>query len=392
MMSIDALRVLIAPSGFKESLDAEEAADCIALGVMRASSAVCIAKVPMVDGGEGFTKTLVRMTNGKLHETRVIGPVGQPVESHFGFMGGRKNKIAVIEMAAAAGLRLVPRDQRDPLHTTTYGVGELIKAALDGGAESILLGCGDSGTNDGGAGMIQALGGKLLDANGKQIGMGGAELARLAKIDLSELDPRIRRVKIDVACNWHNVLCGSKGVAQVFGPQKGASSQDVQQLAAALENFAAIIHRDLNTDIRYLPGSGASGGLGGGAFACLGACLHPRYDIIMRYIDLDSRLTWADLVITAEGALDFQTPFGKVPTEVARRARIYGVPVIALAGTLGRGVDDVYAAGIDAFSSIMPAPETLEHAITNAATYLANAAERVMRQVNVGLRLGQKVG
>lgn len=389
-MSANSLRVLIAPSGFKESLDAEQAADCIAMGVLRACSSVCITKVPMVDGGEGFTRTLVQLTGGRLHEVTVTGPVGQRIQSHFGFLGGKKKKTAVIEMAAAAGLRLVPQDQRDPLKTTTYGVGELITAALDAGAESILLGCGDSGTNDGGAGMIQALGGKLLDAQGEQIGWGGGELARLAKIDLSALDSRLRRVRVDVACNWHNVLCGSKGVAQVFGPQKGASPETVQQMAGALGNYADVIARDLKTDVRYLPGGGASGGLGAGAFACLGARLHPRYDIIMQYIDLDACLAWADLVITAEGALDFQTPYGKVPTEVARRAQAYGVPVIALAGTLGQGAEDVYAAGIDAFASIMPAPDTLDHAMKNAASYLINAAERVMRQINVGMRIGKK--
>lgn len=391
-MTTQTLRVLIAPSGFKESLDAEQAADSIAMGVLRASNCVCIAKLPMADGGEGFTRTLVNLTGGKLHEVEVTGPVGQRVKSHFGFMGGKRRKTAVIEMAAAAGLSLVPRDQRDPLKTTTYGVGELMKAALDAGADSILLGCGDSGTNDGGAGMVQALGGKLLDPEGVQIGRGGAELARLAKIDLQDLDNRLKHVRIDVACNWHNVLCGSKGVARVFGPQKGASAETVQQLEVALDNYALIIGRDLHTDVRYLPGSGASGGLGAGAFACLGACLYPRFDIIMQYIDIDSRLAWADLVITAEGSLDFQTPYGKVPSEVARRAQMYGVPVIALAGTLGRGADDNYAAGIDAFASIMPAPGTLEHAIENASLYLANAAERLMRQVNVGMRLAQKAG
>ncbi len=389
-MAMEMLRVLIAPSGFKESLDAEQAADCIATGVMRACSSVSISKVPMVDGGEGFTRTLVHLTGGRLHEVAVTGPVGQSITSHFGFLGGKKHKTAVIEMAAAAGLRLVPHDQRDPLKTTTWGVGELIKAALDAGAESILLGCGDSGTSDGGAGMIQALGGNLLDEGGQQIGFGGGELARLTRIDLSELDPRTRRVRIDVACNWHNVLCGSKGVAQVFGPQKGASQETVHQLSAALDNYADVIARDLQRDVRHLPGSGASGGLGAGAFACLGARLHPRFDIIMQYIDLDSRLEWADLVITAEGALDYQTPYGKVPSEVARRAQMHGTPVIAIAGTLGQGVDSVYATGIDAFASIMPAPGTLENAIEHAGNYLTSAAERVMRQVNVGMRLVQK--
>jgi len=247
--------------------------------------------------------------------------VGKPVRGYIGILGGTRKKTAVIEMAAAAGLRLVPRDQRDPLATSTYGVGELIQYALSMRVERILIGCGDSGTNDGGAGMAQALGAKLLDRDGNPIGRGGAELARLATIDLSAMDSRLNRVQIDVACNWSNILCGPRGVARVFGPQKGGTPEMVEQMSAALDNLAAVIERDLGMDVREMPGSGASGGLGAGLVAFLGATLHPRYDIVMRYLDLDSLLKEADLVLTAEGALDFQTPHGKVPAEVARRDR-----------------------------------------------------------------------
>jgi len=378
------LRILIAPSGFKESLSADEVADCIAAGVARAAPAARIRKAPLVDGGEGFTQALVAATGGTLHTLTVTGPVGRPVAAHFGFLGGAGPRTAVLEIAAAAGLRLVPAASRDPLITTTYGVGELIRAALDAGAQRLLVGCGDSGTNDGGAGMAQALGVKLLDAAGQALGRGGGELARLARLDLSGRDPRLSQVHIDVACNWHNVLCGPNGVARVFGPQKGASPETVERLAAALDHYAAVIERDLGLDLRLSPGGGASGGLGAGLQALLGATLHPRYDIVMQYLELESLLRDADLVFTAEGGIDFQTPRGKIPAEVARRAQRYGVPVVALAGTVGRGARVNYAHGIAAYTSILQAPCDLRDAIEHAPRLTAECAESVMRLIAVG--------
>ncbi|MBW4535741.1 MAG: glycerate kinase [Pleurocapsa minor HA4230-MV1] len=379
-----ALNILIAPSGFKESLGAEEVANCIATGILKVLPDACIRKAPLVDGGEGFTKALIAATNGTLHSLKVTGPVGQPIDSHFGLLGGTDDKTAVLEMAAAAGLRLVPSDRRNPLTTTTYGVGELIKAALDAGAERILLGCGDSGTNDGGAGMAQALGVKLLDRTGKQLNLGGGELINLDRIDFSERDPRLERVQIDVACNWHNVLCGEKGVARVFGPQKGASKETVEQLALALDHYAEIIKRDLGIDVREMPGSGASGGLGTGLYTLIGAKLYPRYEIVMKYLDLDRLLPESDLVITAEGCLDYQTPHGKIPAEVASRAKIYDLPVIALAGSLGKGAEVNWQHGIDYFTSIVDRPCQLSEAIADAATLLTNSAESMARLMLVG--------
>ncbi|MBW4577448.1 MAG: glycerate kinase [Aphanothece sp. CMT-3BRIN-NPC111] len=381
------LRILIAPSGFKESLGADEVTECIAAGILRVLPDAKIQKAPLVDGGEGFTKALVAATGGTLHELTVTGPVGQPVRSHFGFLGGTDGKTAVLEMAAAAGLRLVPRHVRDPMVTTTYGVGELIKAALDAGAERLLIGCGDSGTNDGGAGMAQALGVRLLDADGKELGRGGGELAKLERIDMSDRHPRLEQVQIDVACNWHNVLCGAKGVARVFGPQKGASPETVEQMAAALDRYAAIIERDLGLDVGEMPGSGASGGLGTGLHALLGAKLYSRYDIVMQYLEIDSLLQEVDLVITGEGSIDSQTPRGKIPAEVARRAAKFKLPVIALAGTIGKDANLNFEHGIDSFASIVEAPCTLEEAIATAPNLLTNAAERVMRLLLVGQKL-----
>jgi glycerate kinase len=384
------LNILIAPSGFKESLGAEEVADCISDGIRRALPDATIYKAPLVDGGEGFTKTLVAATNGTLHPCTVTGPVGKPVASHFGFLGGAGPKTAVLEMAAAAGLRLVPRDSRDPLLTTTYGVGELIKAALDAGAERILIGCGDSGTNDGGAGAAQALGVRLLDASDNEIGWSGSELTKLARIDLSRRDPRLAQVQIDVACNWHNVLCGPNGVARVFGPQKGASPETVERLASALDRLADVIASDLGLDVRTINGGGASGGLGAGLHALLGATLHPRYDIVMQYLNLNRMLREADLVFTAEGGIDYQTPRGKIPAEVARLAGFYDVPVIALAGTIGRDADINFAHGIDSFASILQAPCTLVEAIDAAPRLLTNAAERAMRMVLAGRKISER--
>ena len=317
----------------------------------------------------------------------MTGPVGKLVDSFFGMLGTPGPKTAVIEMAAAAGLSLVPRDLRDPTATTSFGVGELILAALETGAERIVLGCGDSGINDGGAGMAQALGARLLDAAGEEIGRGGAELVRLARIETDGLDPRLKKIPIDVAVNWHNVLLGPRGVARVFGPQKGANKTQVVVLEQALENYAERLKSDLGVDIGQANGSGASGGLGAGLVAFAGAQLYPRFDIVMQYLDFEAMLRQADLVITAEGSLDRQSPYGKVPCEVARRARARGVPTIALAGTIGPGVRKTFSAGIDACASIIRRPCTLEKAINKSEKLLRRAAEDSMRMVLVGKRL-----
>lgn len=382
-----ALNVLIAPSGFKESLSAEEVADRIAEGVLDTMPGARVTKLPMADGGEGFTQALVNATGGTLRPVRVTGPVGTPVDAFFGLLGGRTSQTAVIEMAAAAGLRLVPRDRRNPMLTTSRGVGELIRAALDAGAQRVLLGCGDSGINDGGAGMVQALGARLLDAQGRELGAGGGELLRLHRIDLSGLDPRLARVQLDAAVNWHNLLLGARGVARVFGPQKGATPDQVVQLEAALETWAACITQATGVRWGSQPGTGASGGLGTGFAALLGGQLHPRFDIVMQYLELDRLIAQADLVITAEGSLDDQTPFGKVPAEVAARAKKRGLPVIALAGTIGHGVEINLDHGIDAFASMLSRPCTLDQAIADAGKLLRRSASDMLRMVSVGMQL-----
>ncbi|MFI7019467.1 glycerate kinase [Streptomyces sp. NPDC050164] len=378
-------RVVVAPSGFKESLSAEAAADAIAAGVRRVLPDAELDLVPLVDGGEGTALALAAATGGRLVPVPATGPIGETVGSHFALLGS--GDTAVVEMAAVAGLSLVPRDLRDPGATTTYGVGELIRAALDSGVRRILVGCGDSGTSDGGAGALQALGARLLDEQGEELPVGGRELTRLHRIDPRGLDTRLAGVELLVACNPYNVLCGERGVARVFGPQKGATPEQVEQLSAGLENWAFVLTRDVavpDSNLRYGPGTGASGGLGAG-LAALGARLLPRFDVLLDHLDLDARLAGADLVITAEGALDHQTPRGKVPAEVARRAKLHGRPVLALAGTLGEGAHEV--PGVDAFSGILPAPMALAEALLRASELLTDATERALRMIVLGARL-----
>lgn len=379
--------MLIAPSGFKESLGADEVADCIASGVRRAVPDAYIRKAPLADGGEGFARALVAARGGTLHEVTVTGPVGDPVEAVFGLLDGEEETTAVLEMAAAAGLRHVPPGRRDPLATTTRGVGELIAAALDAGATRVLVGCGDSGTNDAGAGMAQALGVRLLDADGAELPPGGGALTRLASIDTSGLDPRVPAATLDVACNWTNVLTGPTGVVRVYGPQKGADEATVAALEAALEQFAAVVARDVGVDVRTAPGSGASGGLGAGLSALLGATLHSRFDVITRYLAFDHLVAEADLVLTAEGAIDRQTPRGKVPAEVARIAGLADMPCVALTGTVGEGVQAAVDAGLDAFTSILTRPCSLDEALAEARELLVSSAEQTMRLLLVGRRL-----
>ncbi|MEU6839118.1 glycerate kinase family protein [Streptomyces rubiginosohelvolus] len=398
-MTLRPHRIAIAPSGFKESLSAARVAEAIATGVRRVIPDADLDLIPLVDGGEGTAEALALAGGGRLVPVTATGPVGDPVASHFALLGGGTTPgplTAVVEMAAVAGLALVPPDRRHPGATTTYGVGELIRAALDAGARRILVGCGDSGTSDGGAGALQALGARLTDRHGRELRPGGGSLHELEHIDPSGLDPRLADTELLVACNPYNVLCGKRGVARVFGPQKGATPAEVELLSAGLERLAAVLTRDLlpafappagtPVDLRTAPGTGASGGLGAG-LASVGARLLPRYDVLLDGLDLDARLARADFVITAEGALDHQTVRGKIPAEVARRAQAAGVPVLVLAGTIGPGAQDVRAVGVDAYSAILPAPMTLVEAIGRSGEFLADASERAMRIMALGTRL-----
>ncbi len=386
------MKIVMVPSGFKECLDAEEVALAMERGAKRFDRAADVEIVPMIDGGEGFAKTIIRLKAGKIIYREVTGPVGEKILSHFGIFIEDGKKTAVIEMASVAGLKLVPRHQRNPLQTTTYGVGELILSALDLDVDQILIGCGDSGTSDGGVGMAQALGAKFLDPHSNPIQIRSVlDLMKVDSIDTTFLDERLSTVTIDVACNWKNLLCGDQGVARVFGPQKGATPQQVEQLSDALDHYASLIMKTIALDVGHLPGSGASGGLGAGLVAFAGATLYPRFEIIKDYINIEEKIRTADIVFTAEGSLDFQTPNGKIPSEVARIAKKNHIPVIAITGTIGKGAELNYGAGIDAYLSIIPKPTTLEKAIINAPKWIEDSTESAMRQVSIGLAIAERM-
>ncbi len=366
-----------------------ELLDCMTRGVRAASASAKIVLAPMADGGEGFTRVLVTLTGGELHDVMVCGPLGRRVKAQIGCLGGRHRGTVAIEIASAAGIRLVPQGRRNPLRTTSYGVGELIGAALDRGARRLLIGCGDSGVNDGGAGMAQALGARMLDENGREIARGGCGLLALARIDASNLDPRLQRVPVVASVNWSNRLLGPRSVARVYGPQKGASASDVHELEKGLRRYATVLRRDLGVDVRDMAGAGASGGLGAGLHAFLRARLMPRFDVLSEFFDFNAVLRRADLVVTAEGSLDARTAFGKLPGEVARRAREAGVPTIALVGSVGEGAETLHAIGIDAYFSILNAPVSLADAMRQAPDLVAQATEQAVRLALLDCRRGK---
>lgn len=379
------MRVVVAPDSFKGSLTAWEAAEAMAAGVRRLWPQALVEMVPMADGGEGTVEALVRATGGTLREETVTGPLGDPVRASFGILGD--GETAVIEMAAAAGLYLVPEGRRDPRRTTTYGVGELIRAALAAGCRRLVIGIGGSATNDGGVGLAQALGARFTTAGGEEIGWGGGSLARLERIDLSSLDPRLKEVEVKVACDVDNPLCGPRGAAAVYGPQKGATPAMVAELDANLARLAAVIARDLGRNVADIPGAGAAGGLGAGLVAFLNATLMPGVEMVIQTVDLPARVRDADIVLTGEGKIDGQTAFGKTPAGVARVAKSAGLPVVAIAGGIGDDVAPVYACGIDALYPLTPYPLSLQEAMGRAGELLTLATERALRLVQVGLNL-----
>ena len=361
------MKIVIAPDSFKESLSAPEVAAAIARGWLQVfPEAECLLR-PMADGGEGTVDALLAAVGGERRECQVRGPMGQPVLAHWGLLN---NGTAVIEMAAASGLHWVPREQRDARLASSYGTGELILQALDAGATRIILGLGGSATNDGGAGLLQALGVRLLDEQGRALAAGGAALAKLDRIDLSELDGRLLAAQFEVAADVDNPLCGARGASAVFGPQKGATPEHVLELDAALDHYARVVGATLGEDHASSPGVGAAGGLGFAARAFLKATFRPGIELVAELSHLADAVVGADLVITGEGRMDAQTLHGKTPVGVARVAQAAGVPVIALAGSLGEGYQALYEAGIEAAFSLAPGPLSLEQAMAGAAVEL----------------------
>jgi len=371
------LRIAICPNAFKECLSAADAAEAIAVGVARADSSATVDLVPLADGGDGTVETLVLATSGSRRTLAVTGPLGDSVDATYGVLGD--GTTAVVEMAAASGLAFVPPDRRDPRVATTRGTGELLRDALDTGFARIIVGIGGSATNDAGAGMAQALGWRLLDEFSGELGPGGAELARLRSIDGSNKHPLIGHVEVLIACDVDNPLCGPRGASRVYGPQKGATPEIVDELDTALGHFAKVVSTQLKINVHDMPGAGAAGGLGAGLVAFAGGKLMPGFTLIAEACDLEERIRGADLVITGEGALDEQSANGKTPAGVSAMARKHNVPAIAIAGRLGPGFEKLYACGLTAAFSLCPAPISQQFAIENARTLLADAAESALR-------------
>lgn len=375
------MRIIIAPDSFKESASAGRAAAALAEGLRRVLPGAECELIPMADGGEGTVDALVAATGGRRVTATVSGPLGTPVRAEYGVLGD--GRTAVIEMAAASGLMLVPAQQRNPRVTSTRGTGDLILDALARGLRRFVMGIGGSATNDGGAGMAQALGYRLLDAQGRDLPPGGAALARLERIDAQGRNPALDEASFAVACDVTNPLCGPMGASRVFGPQKGADEAAVAELDAALRRFGEVVERDLGVAVLEAPSGGAAGGLGAGLMACCRARLMPGVDVVADACRLEQRMDGAALVITGEGRIDGQTAGGKTPLGVARIARRLGIPVVAVAGTLGDGHEALYALGIDAMLSICPRPMTLEESMANCEDLLTATGERLGRLIAV---------
>ena len=382
------MRIVVAPQSLKGSLTAAEAGQAIVRGIKAIYPQAETAIVPVADGGEGTVQALVDATNGRIIEQVVIGPLNSPVTAFFGLLGD--GQTAAIEMAAAAGLPLVPPALRDPRLTTTYGVGELILAALNIGCRHFIIGIGGSATNDGGVGMVQALGASLTDVHGAEIARGGAALAQLYHIDLTQIDPRVRECTFDVACDVTNPLCGPLGASAIYGPQKGATPEMVVTLDFALAHYAQIIEQDLHRSVSEIAGAGAAGGLGAGLLAFLNAQLRPGAQIVLEAVHLAEAMQEADLVITAEGQLDVQTGYGKSVGAVAQLAKSFNLPVIAIAGSLGSQYRTVYELGINAVTVLPSGPQSLDYAIAHAAELMSDATERALRMVQLGMTMTEK--
>jgi glycerate 2-kinase len=371
------MKFILAPDSFKESMTAKKAALAMEEGIRRVyPEAECVI-VPMADGGEGTVQSLVDGTDGIIKKVNVIGPLGVTVVAEYGLLGN--GETAVIEMASASGLELIKKEKRNPLITTTYGTGELIKYALDDGVKNILIGIGGSATNDGGVGMLQALGVSFKDSMGEELAFGGGAIGQLHSIDLSGIDKRLANVKIEVACDVSNPLIGESGASYIFGPQKGATPEVVELLDQNLAHYADMIKTQLGIDIANVEGSGAAGGLGAGLLAFLNADLKKGINLVIKFTDLRNKMIGADYVFTGEGSIDGQTVYGKTPFGVASVAWELGVPVVAFAGRIGEGARVLYDHGFTAIVGILKGVTTLEEALANGKENLTDAVENVCR-------------
>ena len=383
------MKILIAPDSFKESLSAAEAAAAIEAGFREALPQTEYVLTPIADGGEGTAQALVDALGGSWRRVDATRPNGGRGAARYGLV--ERDRLAVIEMAEASGLELVPPEARDPMTATSRGVGELMRDALDQGARRLLIGIGGSATNDAGAGMLQALGARLLDAAGEALPPGGAALARLARIDLADLDPRLAETTLDIACDVTNPLTGPNGASHVFGPQKGATPAMAQALDQALARLAEIVARDLGVPVADAPGAGAAGGLGAGLIAVCGARLRPGCEVVFEALDMERMLTEADLAITGEGRSDGQTLAGKAPCGLARLAKRVGTPVILISGALTRDAGALLGGGVDAMFSAALGPGPLDEALRDGAENLRRTARNAAETLKLGGRLAGKL-
>lgn len=380
------MKVVIAPDSFKGSMSSVEVASAIEVGVKKTFPDACIVKIPVADGGEGTVEALVSSVGGTLRQVEVTAPMGNRISAVYGILD---NGIAVIEAAAASGLPLVKEDEKNPMYATSYGTGELIKAALDEGCRKIVLGIGGTATNDGGIGAAQALGVSFKDKDGKELGFGGGELDKLEYIDTSRIDSRLANTEITIASDVTNTLCGEKGASAVFGPQKGATPEMVKVLDANLAHYASVILRQFGKNVLEIPGTGAAGGLGIPFLLFSNATFKSGIEIVLDIADFDRIIEDADLVITGEGRIDFQSVFGKVPTGVAKYAFRHKVPVLAIVGSIGDGASEVYLHGIDSIMSNVSSPMSLEEAMEKSFELTVDAAERAAKMIRIGLNMKQ---
>jgi len=371
------MKIVVAPDSFKGSLTAIEVSDAIEKGIREVFPEAEIIKIPMADGGDGTVECLVNATGGKILEEKVIGPLGNEVWAFYGILGDRKT--AIVEMAAASGLTLVPENKRDPLITTTYGTGQLIKAALNQGCRKMIIGIGGSATNDGGAGMVQALGTKLLDKDGEEIGFGGGELKKIVKIDISCMDKRLSDIKVLAASDVNNPLCGPQGASRIYGPQKGATPEIIEELDESLAYFAELIKRDLHKDIKDIPGAGAAGGLGASLIAFLNAEFRPGIEIMIEAVKLEQAIKDADLVITGEGKIDSQTIYGKAPIGVAKIAKKHNIPVVAVAAIIEEDSRIFQSYGIDTLIKVSEPPMRLSEIKTKKIWLIKKSIKQFLR-------------
>ncbi len=381
------MRIVIAPDSFKGSNTSVRVAEIIEKGIKKVFPDAEVLRIPIADGGEGTVEAVVLGGGGEYREVRVAGPLGEPIAARYGILDGGRG---VIEMAAASGLPLVPKHRRNPLLTTTYGTGELIRDALDQGCKELLIGIGGSATNDAGVGMAQALGFSFLDNSGIEVEGRGSDLHLIESIDKSGVDPRLSDCKISVACDVRNPLYGEEGAAAIYGPQKGADESMIESLDRGLRHFAEAAKLEFGVDLQGIPGAGAAGGLGAGLVVFCGAELKSGIDAILDIVRFDEAIQGADLVLTGEGAMDGSSTYGKVPVGIARRMAETGIPVIAIVGDIGRGASAVYELGISGIMSTVSRAVTLEIALGESSEMLEDAAERLMRFLSVGIRLAAK--